>query len=186
MSFFLAYKALFTVTHVLCVVIGMGAAIVADILFSFFAHDRKISMYEAKIIRLLSKVVAVALGGIVLSGFCIFLSDPAKYLASSKFLIKMTVVGVLCINGYLLHKYVFSHITEKGYLVSSKLATRRNISFALGAVSLVSWLGAMSLGVFDRIIITYEQALVMYLAVLVSAIAISQLAARHFTHKRHR
>ena len=184
MSIFVTYKAIFTVFHVLCVVVGMGAAIVTDILFSFFAHNRTISNYEARIIRFLSIVVTVALACIILSGFFIFLSNPEKYLASAKFMTKMSVVGILAINGFLLHRFVFSHITEKGYLISQKLKLRRNVSFALGAISLVSWVTAMSLGVFDRIIVTYPQAMGIYFFVLVCAIIVSQLVARFVASRK--
>ena len=183
MSIFVTYKALFTVLHVLCVVVGMGAAIVTDILFSFFAHDRNISRYEATIIRFLSYVVTIALIGIVVSGFFIFLSDPARYLASAKFMTKMTAVLVLCINGYFLHRYVFSHITDRGYLTSAKLAVRRNVSFALGSISFVSWITAMSLGVFDRIIITYKQAVLLYGIALLIAVITSQIISYYIARR---
>ena len=151
--------------------------------FLFFAHDRNISRYEATIIRFLSYVVTIALIGIVVSGFFIFLSDPARYFASAKFMTKMTVVLVLCINGYLLHRYVFSHITDRGYLTSTKLAVRRNVSFALGSISFVSWITAMSLGVFDRIIITYKQAVLLYGIALIVAVITSQIISYYIARR---
>ena len=151
--------------------------------FLFFAHDRNISRYEATIIRFLSYVVTIALIGIVVSGFFIFLSDPARYLASAKFMTKMTAVLVLCINGYLLHRYVFSHITDRGYLTSAKLAVRRNVSFALGSISFVSWITAMSLGVFDRIIITYKQAILLYGIALLIAVITSQIISYYIARR---
>ncbi|MEN9551763.1 MAG: hypothetical protein RI935_140 [Candidatus Parcubacteria bacterium] len=177
-TFFAIYKQLFTILHVLCVIIGMGAALVTDILFSFFASNKTLSSFEIKIIRLLSKVVTLALVGIVLTGITIFLSDPLRYMASAKFLTKMSIVLILCINGYLLHRFIFSRLSEKDFLIKRKTSSVRKMSFVLGAVSLISWVSAMSLGVLDKINLSYTTAFSLYLVVLVFGAMISQVIAK--------
>ena len=177
-SLFVTYKQFFTILHVLSVVVGMGAALVTDILFSFFASNKVLSSFEIKIVRWLSYVVTAALVCIVITGVCIFLSDPARYMASAKFLTKMTIVLILCVNGYLLHRFIFSRLRERGFLTSKKLLGLRKIAFCLGAISLTSWLSAMSLGVLDKISISYGQAISIYIGILIIAILTSQMLVK--------
>ncbi len=174
-SFFVEYKAIITIFHVLSVVIGMGAAFATDILFVFFASNRTLSSIEISVIRFLSKIVTIALGVIILTGIGMFLSDTEKYLNSAKFLTKMTVIVILCVNGALLHFYVFRHLSDKNYLTSAKSFFTRRISFALGAISTVSWVTALSLGVLDRITIPYTYAVSIYILFLALGILISQI-----------
>lgn len=176
--FFVTYKPVVTILHVFSVVIGMGAAFVTDILFTLFASNKKLSTFEISVIKFLSKVVTFALIFIIITGIGIFLSDIQKYLASAKFLTKMTVILVLCCNGVLLHVYVFKHLSDKNYLTSKKLSNVRNISFALGAVSFISWITALSLGVLDRITISYALAVSIYFTILCIGVIVSQIIVK--------
>ena len=184
MDIFIAYKQFFTVFHVLAVVVGMGAAISTDFLFGYYSRNKKLSQGEVSTIRFLSMVVTYALVGIVLTGITVFLSNPEKYLNSAKFLTKSTIVAILCLNGYLLHHFVFKHISDKNYLTSQRDHIIRRWSFAFGSVSVVSWLGAMTLGVFDRISISYQSAITVYIILLSLAIAFSQIVLYIFEHRK--
>lgn len=170
------YKYLFVISHVLSVVLGMGTALVTDILVLRFGFNRGLSRFEVDTIRFLSHIVTGALALIVLTGALVFLSNPEGYLNSAKFLTKMTVVGALCVNGYLLHRFVFKHIGDAGILTSPRMRRLRKIGFALGAVSLVSWITALSLGVLIRISIPYDLAIAFYVFVLVLGVLASQVA----------
>lgn len=169
------YKYLFTIAHVLAVVLGMGTALVTDILALRFGFNKRLSRFEVQTIRFLSQVVTYALGLIVLTGALIFLSNPEGYLASAKFLTKMTVVGVLCVNGYLLHRFVFTHIGDPNILTNPRARGLRKLGFALGAVSLTSWVAALSLGVLIRIPIPYDLAITLYGAAVALAVFLSQM-----------
>lgn len=173
--FIAEYKHFFTIAHVLAVVLGMGTAVVTDILCLRFGFDKKLSVFEVGTIRFLSQVVTISLVGIVCTGALMFLSDPERYLNSVKFLTKMTIVAVLCVNGFLLHRYVFSHFGDRNILTSPRARTLRKISFALGAVSLVSWVSALSLGVLLHIPVSYNMAILIYGAVLGIAVVASQI-----------
>lgn len=174
-SFIADYKHLFVIAHVLFVVLGMGSALVTDILCLRFGFNKKLSRFEVNTIRFLSHVVTISLIGIVLTGATVFLSDPERYLNSVKFLTKMTIVLVLCVNGWLLHRFVFTHIGDKNILTSPRSRMLRKIGFALGAVSLVSWVSALSLGVLLHISVAYDTAILLYAGVLVGAITASQI-----------
>ncbi len=173
--FIAEYKHLFVIAHVLAVVVGMGTAVVTDILCLRFGFNKKLSRFEVGTIRFLSQVVTVSLFGIVATGALVFLSDPERYLASVKFLTKMSIVGVLCVNGFLLHRYVFTHIGDKNILTSPRARTLRKIGFALGAVSLVSWVSALSLGVLLHIPVSYNTAILIYVFALALGVIASQI-----------
>lgn len=174
-SFISEHKHFFVIAHVLCVVLGMGSALVTDILALRFGFDKRLSNFEVHTIRFLSQVVTVALVGIVATGATIFLSNPEQYGESVKFLTKMTVVGVLILNGYLLHKFIFSRIADPRVLTSLKARPLRRLGFALGAVSIVSWISALSLGVLLHIPVSYDIAIALYFVLLFVAILLSQL-----------
>lgn len=169
------YKYAFVIIHVLAVVTGMGAAIVTDILCLRFGFDKTLSRFEVSTIRFLSRVVTVALALILLTGAMTFLSNPEGYLASVKFLTKMTVVFVLVVNGYLLHRYIFKHIGDARILTSPNARALRKLGFALGAISIVSWVSALALGILLHIPVTYDTAIAIYAGVLVVAVLISQV-----------
>lgn len=168
-------KAVVTIFHVFFVVVGMGSALVTDLLFVYFAINKTLAPFETKVIRLLSRAVTFALCAILVSGFFLFLSDTERYLASAKFLTKMSVVAILVVNGFLLHTLVFRHLGERGYLQRVANRTARRIAFLLGAVSFVSWVSAMSLGVLDKIPFSYVTALSLYLATLGCGVIASQI-----------
>lgn len=177
-------KEYILILHVLSVVFGMGGALITDFLFVYFALNKKLSFSEIKTVTLLSKIVTYALIAIIITGFCVFLTNPEKYINSAKFLTKMSVVFVLCVNGILLHTFVFSHLKDDGYLTKLKNKKIRRFSFAFGAVSLVSWLCAMSLGVLDKISITYTSAISIYFLIIILSIICSQIIYKIYENRK--
>lgn len=174
-SFIAENKHFFVIAHVLCVVLGMGSALVTDILALRFGFDKRLSKFEVNTVRFLSQVVTVALVGIVATGATIFLSNPEQYGQSVKFLTKMTIVGVLILNGYLLHKFIFSRIADPRVLTNPEARSLRRLGFALGAVSIVSWISALSLGVLLHIPVSYDMAIALYSVGLIVAVVVSQV-----------
>lgn len=183
-AFFSEYKPLFAITHVLVVVIGMGAALSADFLSFRYGFNKTLSSMEIGTIRFLARIVTFALLAIVCTGSFLFLSDPAKYAVSVKFLTKMTVVSVLCVNGFLLHHFVFARLGERGVLIKGGARTLRRFAFGLGAVSLASWVSALSLGVLLHIPFSYETSLFLYITLLAFAITVSQVVEWFLLERR--
>jgi hypothetical protein len=186
LTFFVTYKPLVTIAHVLCVVIGMGGAILTDILFAFFAFNKKLGSTEASVIKRISHIVTWALTAVILTGLCLFLSDPATYLQSTKFLTKMTVVTALCINGFLLHRYIFSHLSDPRVLSSRNSHAWRTAASLLGAISFVSWVTALSLGVMDSIPLSYLEALLLYILAITLGLFVSQILLKLYESTRIR
>lgn len=183
-TFFSTYKQVFTIAHVLAVVLGMGGALITDMLFVNFAYNKLISREEYHVIYLVSRVVTAALLGIIITGICIFLSDPQKYLYSVKFITKMSIVAVLTVNGMALHRIVFNKLNEKGILYKAIFASRRRVAFGLGAISGISWIIALALGVLDKISLSLSQALGIYAACLGFGIVVSQKLYQLYESKK--
>ena len=172
-NFFLEIKTFSTILHVGSAVIAMGAALMADFLFNFYSKDKVLNRTEIKTLNLLSGVVWYGLLALVISGLMLFFSDTAKYIASVKFLAKMSILGILVINGFVLSKVVWPRLSHKNFLTSSKERKTRKLAFALGTVSVVSWSFVLILGVMSRTWLPYQGVMAIYLLVLLVGIPIS-------------
>lgn len=186
-EFFLSIKTFSTVLHVLSAVCAMGAAFSADILFHFFAADRKLSFMEARVLSTLSRVVWYGLLAVTVTGLAILLADPARYLASTKFLSKMTIMAVLVLNGLMLDRYVRVHLLSEGFFIARREAFARKVAFACGTISAVSWVSILALGVIDGVKSSYASVMGLYGGILGTLIVASLIFERFaFEPKRPR
>lgn len=169
-------KSVFLIIHLLGVVIGGGGAFASDLIFFSSVKDRKISLTEMRFLRMGSKMVWMGLFIIIISGFFIFFTDTDKYLHSSKFLAKMTIVVVIILNGLFFH---ISHLPRLHRHVNINFSSsdefRKHASFlvASGAISMVSWTSAIILGAMRFIPYPYLTIMAAYSIFLISAIIIS-------------
>jgi hypothetical protein len=185
-EFFGAYKPVSVILHVLSVIVGMGSALVSDIFFNIFIKDKKIQAKESYVLDMLSVIVWFSLAFIFLSGFAIFLSDPLNYFYSTKFLVKMTVVTAIIINGYLFWRLVHPALHKLNFTdknMHHKYVRLRKVSFALGAISLASWMSAFVLGMLGDIPFSYAQSITGYLVICFAGIIVSQIMEYRMTHK---
>ncbi len=152
-----------TIIHVVSVVIGMGAALMSDVLFSFFSKDKKLNKTEIFTLEILSKVVFYTLFIICISGILIFLTDIGKYSNSTKFLSKMSILFLLILNGYVLNTYIWPHLLGKKFFILKKEKSVRRLAFVCGSISIISWLSVLGLGVLDSLAINYLTLMGTYL-----------------------
>lgn len=163
--------------HLLAAAIGLGAANVVDVLFFRFLKDFRVNEEENGVLQTLSEVIWVALGAIVLSGIGILLARP-EMAVSPKFLAKATIIGVIILNGALLNLFIAPNLTRINFGTwinrDGKFLRRvRRISFASGAVSIISWYAAFILGMSD-IGASYGMILGMYVGIVGAAALASQ------------
>lgn len=169
--------------HLVGAALGVGAATITDLLFFNFLKDFRVSEKENEIFRLMSQVIWFALIIIILSGIGLFLPDSERLLASPKFLVKMIVVAVIIVNGAALNIFVAPrmvkicfggpHEHEEG-----ELHHLRRLSYALGAISLVSWYSAFILGFLDASPLPFLPLLGVYALLVALAVAGSQIMDR--------
>ncbi|MEK7585815.1 MAG: hypothetical protein AAB477_01085 [Patescibacteria group bacterium] len=186
-EFFNEYKHISVIIHVLSVIVGMGAALVSDIMFNLYIKDKKINLNENRTLGILSNIVWFSLFFIVVSGLMLFLSNPIEYSLSVKFLVKMTIVGVIIINGYAFWHTIHPALRKINFTDTNmrhKYVKLRKASFAMGAVSLASWLTAFILGMLGHIPLSYLEAIVGYITICFGGILVSQIMEYRMTHAK--
>ncbi|MDP3784536.1 MAG: vitamin K epoxide reductase family protein, partial [bacterium] len=137
------------VLYALAMAVGLGASTLTDISFFRFLKDNEISEWEFGVLRLFSEVIWFSLAIIILTALGIFFGDIGRYTYSGEFLLKIVIIGVIVANGAVLNLYIMPRILlsavkqDRGNEPGRRV---RKISFALGAVSLVSWFSVFFLG----------------------------------------
>lgn len=173
---FIEAKTIYVIFHLLGVVIGMGGAFMSDAIFFSSIHDSKISHTEMRFIRLGGRMVWIGLAIIVVSGLLLFSLNTERYLASGKFLAKMTVVAVIIANGAIfhlvhiprLHRHAGQHFPS-----SDEFMRKAPLLIASGAVSVVSWTSALILGVFRSVPYSYFTIMGVYVVLVALAVTIA-------------
>lgn len=174
-------KTLWTILHLLGVALGAGGAYMSDLMFLSAIKDEKVNKTEMRFLRLGSLSVWIGLTALIVSGIGLFSLNPEGYLASTKFLAKMSIVFIIFLNGMLFHYWhlprIDRHIDEhfpssdefmrlKPYLVSS------------GAVSVISWTFALILGAMKSVPYSYLNIMSLYALVIVVGIVVALLLFR--------
>lgn len=177
--------------HLLGFAIGVGGATVTDVFFFKFLRDYKISKSEADFMQTLSRIMWVGVLILALSGLGLFLHDPARLLASAKFISKMTVVAVLVANGAFLHFSVSPRLHNIAYMPANhpkrgEFRRFRERAFISGGISLVSWYYAFALAVSRLHDIPIAVYLGIYTVLLIVAFAGALLSDWALTRKAER
>lgn len=185
---FVEYYSYILTGHVLFMAVGIGGATITDVLFFKFLRDHAISKQELSVMNTMSQVIWMALGGIVATGMMLFLPNAESFLASDRFLGKMTVVSVIIINGVLLNFWVAPKMINifpiKGKALGPGLRRLRKFAFALGGVSIISWYSAFILGSLRTFNFSYEIIMGVYLSLLCIAVVGSQVSENKFSKNR--
>lgn len=180
-QFLQAHPKPFLTLHILGVIVGMGGATIADILFFNFLKDFRISKKEAEVMQLLSHIITAALLLMYLSGTALYLSDMPRFNASAPFVSKLLIIIVVTINGILMHKYISPHMVHLSFLQRTfhpdhMIHRLRSMAFAMGAVSFVSWYSIFFIAMLKSYIpkqtssiqIMGSYALILFAAIVVS------------------
>lgn len=172
--------------HLIGLSMGLGGTLVIDIMFSHFMRKYTISARESVIMHLISQMIVFGLILLFLSGVALTLTDIGAYLNNPRFIMKMIAVLVVMLNGVALNFY----LTPKLKKISLKEKDRGSyekltkISFALGAISIVSWLAAFLLAMLkDFFDMPLTTLLAGYGVALIIAAAGSQLAKVYYEKK---
>ncbi|MCI0619560.1 hypothetical protein L0Y40_00795 [Candidatus Wolfebacteria bacterium] len=169
-------KTIYTLLHILGAVLGAGGAFMSDAMFFSCIKDKKITTTELRFLRLGSTMVWIGLIVLIVSGVLLFSLDPIRYLESSKFLVKMTVVLVILVNGLFFHYMHIPRIERHrgvDFSTSHEFKKHSSTLVASGAISLISWLVALILGSLRSIPYSYAEGMGIYLGVLMIGIAIA-------------
>ncbi len=178
-----ALHPLFVIFHILGVAFGAGAGFVADVLFFSSLKKREFTEEKVKTIGLVSKMVWLGIAIILVSGILLVLSEPG-ILQSAKFWAKMTVVGILILNGAIFHfRHYPSLLKNYGKFFSSaeEFLKVSGGLFVSGALSAPSWITALTLGVLRRLPYSYWFYIGIYGAVILGGVVFSLTLRRYLS-----
>lgn len=161
--------------HIFGTTLGLGGAIVTDILFMRFLKDFRVSMEEKEVLDTLSLVIWSGLGILVVTGIGLFWPHYSLLLQTPSFVMKMVIVGVILINGLILNFYVSPKLTSMVFndpvANGANINTARKLSPIFGGVSIVSWASAFFLGAMSSYIdYSFKTLLEIYLLLLAAGI----------------
>lgn len=186
------YKGLIVFFHALAAAIGVGATTVTDVLFFKFLKDFKISEGEKSIMDTMSHIIWVALGLLVVTGIGLYVPRSMELAESSKFLVKTVIVLVIILNGLVLNFVVSPKLTSLVFGNTEKKPLTgtghlyRKLSFASGAISIVSWYTVFLLGSLRSIPLSFRAGLMIYVGLVSFAILMSQLYDKKLSKKQSR
>lgn len=171
------YRIVFLTLHVLSMAIGLGGATVADILFFKFLKDYHISKKEEEVLHLLKSVILTIMAVIAVTGVALYLPEAGRFNDSPMFLVKMLATGVLIVNGVALHVFVAPYLIRLDLRRDNSMGRGwHRLAFALGAISITSWYSVFLIAMLKRELpFTFPQMLGIYLGLLITAIAGSQV-----------
>jgi hypothetical protein len=171
----LAMAETYTITvHLLGLVLGLGGALILDVMIFHFLNNLTISSREAVIMHLISQMIILGLALLIMSGIALTLVNPASYLENPRFLMKMMVVGVVTINGVLLNLFIVPKMEQisfrKGEMEENTGLIRW--AFIAGAVSMISWLSVFILAMINPLeAFSFGVLLTGYLVLLAVTVA---------------
>lgn len=186
-NLFLARTREYNLTiHLLGLVLGLGGTLTIDIIFSHFMRKYNITARESVVMHLISQMIIFGLILLVLSGFALLLPYFRVFAENPRFAMKMIVVFVVVINGAALNLYLTPKMKNISLLDKDKRQYEKlaKISFALGAVSIVSWLSAFLLAMLKTVFdIPFSYLLTGYLGFVAVGIGGSQIAKAYYEKK---
>jgi hypothetical protein len=163
------------IIHLIGFALGLGSATVSDYLLFKFLKDYKISSWEKNILEKVSLLVWIGLFIQIVSGIGFYSLNYEVLNHTVKFLVKVVAVGIITLNGILLHKFVMPRMMKLNF-GDSKITFIERLSFASGAISVTSWWFATIMGALrNDISFTFLQLLGIYLALILCAIISSQI-----------
>ncbi|MEK7542640.1 MAG: hypothetical protein AAB524_02985 [Patescibacteria group bacterium] len=183
---FLEIKTIYTIIHLFGIAIGAGGVFASDLIFFRSIRDGELSSTEFGFLELGGKMVWTGLLILIISGVLLFSLDPDKYLASSKFLVKVTIVAIIIANGLLLHLKLipnFKKCIKEGAMSLGEYVRSNPFVLMSGVVSGVSWSSAIILGALRSIPYSYWVILSVYVAILLFGVVGAFLFKSHFFPK---
>lgn len=163
------------IERMLLVMLHVGSFVIAAVGIAY----ADLSLFKGKrvdqdLLAWASKLVMWALAGLWVTGLIIIGIDTGFQLdaiaARSKLLAKITVVCVLTINGYLLHRHFFARLSQPG----GRFKHMVNFSAALAAISGASWMYAAFLGMAKPLakLFSYSDFMTLYTTMLLLSLIV--------------
>ncbi|MBI5138341.1 MAG: hypothetical protein HZA95_00905 [Candidatus Vogelbacteria bacterium] len=171
---------------VLGVMLGVGGATIADLLFLSFLRDFKISVKELENLKIVSEVVWLGLGLLIASSVMVYGTHSFLIRLYPMHQATLIFIEILFVNGLFLNLFAMPRLT--GVALASKrghnkkdIACARRFAYVLLTVSLVTWYSLFVIGFGVDFGTSLEQIFGLYFFVLILGITFSQ-----FLYDRHK
>lgn len=168
--------------HAISAFLGIGAVLLTDLLFFKLMKNFRFSLEEIGKMKKLSNIIWVILTVLVLSGIYLTITGGLIY-ESPKFILKMTVVGIVIINGFFLNFYVTPKLHRISFHEShtdeNDLPDKmRKIAMFAGAISFLSWGLAFTLGKMNVLPMALSSGIALYLGLIILIVIVASLTKR--------
>lgn len=175
------------VVHLGGLVLGVGSATLLDLIIARFILMRGISPEHVYIIDFSSKIVTIGLALLWISGIGFLIHygfyEPAK-LENPKVWAKIAIVGILSINGLLVHYFLLPRIREQvgKRLLEGLSPFDCSLVLLAGTVSVISWYVPLILGAIPQLnfVVPAEVILSGYALLVIGVNVIIQVAIAFF------
>ena len=162
------------ILHLIGVVFGAGSALVSDALFFGAIRDHHIEKTELNLLKTTGRLVWIGIGILLVTGFAMLVMSNFAFLYDAAFQVKMIVVGIIIVNGILLHKIHIPFLSTISKAENIDNDMNRNfdhwksfkLMFVSGSVSAVSWLTVIILGSMRTLDMSFGLIMLSYVAVL--------------------
>ena len=182
------YKWLIVILHALAAAVGVGVTTVTDVSFMRYLKDFRIDAVESRSMRMYSQLIWFALGLLIITGIGLYLPEAARLHESSKFLVKVVAIAVITLNGVVLNLFVTPRLGKvrfeaKPGEMTPRSRVVRQIIYASGSISIVSWYVTFILGSVSSVPLPFPNLLGIYLGLVLIGLIGSQLYERAIVRK---
>lgn len=182
---------IFLTLHLIGVVVGAGGALVGDALFFGAVRDHHIKQPELNLLKITGRLVWIGLAVLVISGFIMLALSDFAFLHDAGFQVKMIIIGIIAINGIVLHKIHMPFLSKMVKVKNIDKDLERNygdwrsfkLMFISGAISAVSWFTVIVLGSLRNIDLPFGTIATIYLVALALALLVGQFIVYHMFPK---
>ena len=171
------------VAHILAVMVAVGTVTVTDYLHILGLRNARLEKESLFVFPSLSHLIRFCLFVIYITGILLVIGKP-ELLQSSLFLLKMFLVVLVTINGYILHHTILPRVRESIRKKTHDLGLLKQSAFS-GSLSLVSWYAIVILALTKTLGYTWFVFLGAYIAGLIIAYVIAlyiETRSRHHVH----
>ncbi|MCJ8312809.1 MAG: hypothetical protein HRU38_03490 [Saccharospirillaceae bacterium] len=181
-------KTLLIIFHFIGLAFGAGGAWISDLIIIRFLQFEPISSEKLKLVHFLTNLVTIGLCILWMSGlgFIIHYSifEPEKLL-NPKIWSKVTIVVILSLNGYLLHRFILPILNknEGKTLFHAITAKQKLIMTVIGTISLISWAFPVLLGASKGLNFTVSatEILTTYVLAIIVVSTVMYFLVKRFT-----
>ena len=161
-------KTLFIAVHLIGVVLGLGAASIADFYIYKSARAKSVSQLHIDSVKMLSSIVTVGLALTLASGIAFivrYYCVQPEMLLNPKLHAKLFIVLLLAFNAIYIHRIVLPRYYNsfQHNLISSLSRNNLLCFITSAAVSVTGWWWSFFLGVARELNFTYPTSVFLYL-----------------------